>query len=82
MKIFIADIKKQYIKKQYIKKQLISQKYGIAEKRKYVKENPNVVDDTEWMNDYINQQGWVEALEFVMDNINAMKERIKNDKDN
>lgn len=72
MKIFIADIKKQ----------LTSQKYGIAEKRKYVKENPNVVDDTEWMNDYINQQGWVEALEFVMDNINAMKERIKNDKDN
>lgn len=49
-----------------IKKELEGYKKRLAEKDAECEEDESVQDDTEWVNDYHNLTGWVEALEYVV----------------
>lgn len=51
---------------QEMKMELAKYKAAVAKKDAEIKANPDIQDDTEWVNDYHNLTGWVEALGYAI----------------
>lgn len=60
-----------------LKVNLKVQKGSLYEMNKEQKKNPNIEDDTEWVNDWYFQKGHVDALESVIETIKGLDKKKK-----